>query len=63
VGKEEEKTQETQALPTQPFHKDALMVSSVPDAVVSPSDIYDRIVKAVEELYGFVSKEYKKHLK
>jgi len=50
VGKKNEKTQETQALPTQPSHKDAPMVSSVPDAVVIPSDIDDKIVKAVDEL-------------
>jgi len=50
VGKKEEKTQETQALPTQHSHKDALMVSSVPDAVASPSDIDDGIAKAVDEL-------------
>jgi len=50
VGKKEEKTQETQTFPNQPSHKDGLMVSSVPDAVVSPSDIDYRIVKAVDEL-------------
>jgi len=47
VGKKKEKTY---ALPTKPSHKDALMVSSVPDVVVSPSDIDDKIVKAVDEL-------------
>jgi hypothetical protein len=48
VGKKEEKTEETQAFPTQPSHKDALMVSSVPEAAASPSDIDHRIVKAVD---------------
>jgi hypothetical protein len=50
VDKKEEKLQETQALPTQSSNKDALMVSSMPDAVVSPSDIDDRIVKSMDEL-------------
>jgi hypothetical protein len=38
------------------------MVPSVPDAVVRPSDIDNRIVKTVDELLGFVPKEYKKNI-
>jgi len=63
VGKKEEKPQGTQALPTQPSHKDALMVSSVPDVAVSSRDVDDKIAKAVDELQCFVSKEYKNYLK
>jgi hypothetical protein len=47
VGKKE-KTEETQALPTQPSCKADLMVSSVPGATGSPSDIDDRSVPAAD---------------
>jgi hypothetical protein len=50
VGKKEEKTQETQALPTQTSHKDVLMVSSVPGVVVSLRHTDEKIAKAVDEL-------------
>jgi hypothetical protein len=57
------KTQETKTFPTRPSRKDALMVSSVPYAIVSPSDRDDKIVKAVDETWGFVPNKYKKCLK
>jgi hypothetical protein len=63
VGKKEEKTEETQVFPIQPSHKDALMVSSVPDAVASPSDIDHRIVKAVDAVRFCLKNIKKKHLK
>jgi hypothetical protein len=59
VGKEEEKIKETRPSPARPPHKDALMVLSVLDSVISASDADDRIVKDVD----FVSKVYKSSLK
>jgi hypothetical protein len=49
TGKVEEKTEETQLLPTQSSHKDALMMLSVLDLVKCLSNADDRIVNTIDE--------------
>jgi hypothetical protein len=63
VGKEEEKMEKTwpSTLPTP--HKDALMLLSVPDSVLSASDTDDKIVKAMDKPKNSVPKVYKNGLK
>jgi hypothetical protein len=63
AGENEEKMEETGPLPTQPPHKDALMVLLVLNSVVSAGDADDRIMKAMDELHDFTSKVYKNSLK
>jgi hypothetical protein len=59
----EEKTKEMHSLPKHPARKDALMALSLLDSVISSSDTDKRIVKAMDELQGFVSKVCKNTLK
>jgi endonuclease III len=58
VSEEEEKKRENPAPPCPTPHKDALMLLSVLDSVLSASNTDDRTAKSMDKLQNFVPKVY-----